>query len=214
MADAPGRFVWYELMTPDVEAAKVFYADVVGWGTTNALMPGSAYSFFTTGEKRICGLLELPAGARAGGAIPFWIGFIEVDDVDAAADRVWELGGTVYVPPKDIPGRRRFSVFADRQQATVGLLKWLKVRREPSPEPGAPGGVGWHELLAVDREAAWSFYSRLLEWRKEGAIAGPMGLYQPFSAGGQTIGAMVTSRPWCRPPSGSTTSTSAILMRP
>lgn len=89
MADAPGRFVWYELMTPDVEAAKVFYADVVGWGTTNALMPGSAYSFFTTGEKRICGLLELPAGARAGGAIPFWIGFIEVDDVDAAADRVW-----------------------------------------------------------------------------------------------------------------------------
>ena len=195
MADAPGRFVWYELMTPDVEAAKVFYADVMGWGTTNASMPGSAYSFFTAGETRICGLLELPAGARAGGAIPFWIGFIEVNDVDAAADRVWELGGTVYVPPKDIPGRRRFSVFADRQQATVGLLKWLKVRPEPSPEPGEPVGVGWHELLAVDREAAWSFYSRLLEWRKEGAIAGPMGLYQPFSAGGQTIGAMVTKPP-------------------
>ena len=28
-----GQFVWYELMTPDTEAAKRFYAPITGWGT-------------------------------------------------------------------------------------------------------------------------------------------------------------------------------------
>ncbi|HUP00208.1 MAG TPA: VOC family protein, partial [Gemmatimonadota bacterium] len=28
-----GKFVWYELMTTDTEAAKAFYSDVVGWST-------------------------------------------------------------------------------------------------------------------------------------------------------------------------------------
>ena len=30
---ATGRFVWYELMTSDPDAAIAFYTDVVGWGT-------------------------------------------------------------------------------------------------------------------------------------------------------------------------------------
>ena len=28
-----GQFVWYELTTPDVDAAKKFYPVVAGWGT-------------------------------------------------------------------------------------------------------------------------------------------------------------------------------------
>jgi predicted enzyme related to lactoylglutathione lyase len=36
MVDSHGRFVWYELMTTDSEAAKAFYAKVVGWGTRDA----------------------------------------------------------------------------------------------------------------------------------------------------------------------------------
>ena len=37
MSNSHGRFVWYELMTSDVEAAKAFYAEVVGWGTKGRL---------------------------------------------------------------------------------------------------------------------------------------------------------------------------------
>ena len=29
-----GRFVWYDLMTPDPDAATEFYTKVAGWGTT------------------------------------------------------------------------------------------------------------------------------------------------------------------------------------
>ena len=55
MANSHGRFVWYELMTTDMEAAKAFYAEVVGWGTQDASMPGMAYTMFTAGRRRSAG---------------------------------------------------------------------------------------------------------------------------------------------------------------
>ena len=58
--------------------------------------------------------------------------------------------------------------------------------------PGALGGVGWHELLAADWEKAWTFYRELFGWQKAAADIGPMGTYQLFSAGGETIGGMFT----------------------
>ena len=55
MVSSHGRFVWYELTTTDVEAAKAFYAEVVGWGTQDASMPGVAYTLFTAGGARSAG---------------------------------------------------------------------------------------------------------------------------------------------------------------
>ena len=59
----------------------------------------------------------------------------------------------------------------------------------------APGRVGWHELLAADWEKALAFYGELFGWQKADADVGAMGTYQLFSAGGQTIGGMVTKPP-------------------
>jgi len=42
VTESHGRFSWYELLTTDMEAARTFYADVVGWGTQDASAPGEA----------------------------------------------------------------------------------------------------------------------------------------------------------------------------
>jgi predicted enzyme related to lactoylglutathione lyase len=55
--------------------------------------------------------------------------------------------------------------------------------------------VSWHELLAADWEKAFAFYGELFGWQKADADIGPMGTYQLFSAGGQTIGGMFTKPP-------------------
>src|ERR1700730_5116375 len=109
MANAHGRFVWYELMTTDMEAAKTFYADVVGWGTQDATMPGIAYSVFSAGETSVSGLRDLQEDARKSGLRPSWLGYVGVSDVDAAADRIKKLGGGVHVPPKEISHIHRLS---------------------------------------------------------------------------------------------------------
>jgi hypothetical protein len=194
MIDSQGRFVWYELMTTDMEAARAFYGDVVGWGTEDASSPEMGYTLFTTGGGSVSGLMGLSPDARKRGAKPSWIGYVGADDVDDTAERIKSLGGLVHVPPNDIPKVSRFSVVADPQRALLGLLKWLKPGLGQPAELGTPGRVGWYELLAADCDKALAFYGKLFGWQRADAVdLGEMGTYQLFSAGGrQPIGGMVT----------------------
>jgi uncharacterized protein len=191
VVDTHGRFVWYELVTTDIEAAKVFYGKVIGWGTQDTSMPGLAYTLFTAGEVPIGDLIELPENAR-NAAGPHWLGYVAVDDVDAAAERIKQLGGAVQVPPTDLPDICRFAVVADPQMATLALIKGVRPRQEPSAEPDKAGHVGWHELLAADWEKAFAFYAELFGWQRAESHVGPVGTYQQFSAGRTTIGGIFT----------------------
>ena len=138
MVSSHGCFVWYELTTTDAEAAKAFYADVVGWGLRDASMPGAAYTLFTADEVAVAGLMGLPDEARTMGAQSRWTGYVGVDDVDAATDRLRHLGGTVYVPPTGCPRyqplfRRRRSASGD---ARPGQGAELRPRVSPLPLAG------------------------------------------------------------------------------
>jgi predicted enzyme related to lactoylglutathione lyase len=100
-------------MTPDMEAARAFYADVLGWGARNASMPGMAYRVLTVEDTPVAGLMSLPEEACRASVAPHWIGYVGVDDVDTTAMRVKALGGTVHVPPTDVMNISRFSIIAD-----------------------------------------------------------------------------------------------------
>lgn len=195
MLNFHGRFVWYELITTDVQSAKIFYSRVMDWGVLDASVPGRAYALFTAGNALVGGLMDLTKEAREMGGSSGWVGYVEVSDVDATAHHIKHLGGAVHVPPTDVPNISRFCIFADPQTARLAVLKWLKPARGQLAELGAPGHVGWHELLAADWEKALNFYVELFGWQKADTETGEMGTYQFFSAGGQTVGGIVTKPP-------------------
>jgi predicted enzyme related to lactoylglutathione lyase len=194
MVDYPGHFAWYELITTDMAAAKTFYAEVVGWSVQDASTPDLTYTLFTSEGASVGGLMDLPEEARKLGATPRWMGYVGVNDVDATADRIKRLGGALYVPPTNT-NIGRISVVADPQAATLGLVKGLKPGQQKPAELGKPGRVGWHELLAADREKAFAFYGELFGWQKAAADVDPNDTYQLFSAGGRTIGGTCAKRP-------------------
>jgi len=74
--------------------------------------------------------------------------------------------------------------------ATFVLFKWQHPDRAQPVDTATRSRVGWHELLAGDREQAWSVYSELFGWQKTKTDA--KGTYQQFAAGGQTLGGMMT----------------------
>jgi predicted enzyme related to lactoylglutathione lyase len=195
MVQSNSSFVWYELMTTDMEAAKAFYSNVLGWGARDASMSGAAYQLLTVENTPVAGLTNLPEEAHRAGVVSQWLGYVGVDDVDAVTMRVGELGGMVHVPPTDVPAISRFSVIADPQGATVALIKGLKPREMPSHALGAQGQGSWHELLASNWEKAFTFYAALFGWQKTEAQQGMMGTYQQFSVAGETIGGMFTKPP-------------------
>ncbi len=195
VVNSRGHFVWYELITTDKDAAMTFYTKVMGWGAWDASTPGRTYILFTDGNTSVSGLMNMPDDARNEGSIPYWLGYVGVNDVDAAAERVRRLGGALLVPPTEVPGVSRFSVFSDPQMAKLALFKWLNPDQEQPTEPERLGRVGWHELLAADWEKAWAFYGELFGWQKADADTDELGTYQLFSAGGRTIGGMLTKPP-------------------
>jgi predicted enzyme related to lactoylglutathione lyase len=183
------NFVWYELMTTDVGAATAFYANLLGWEATDVSQPGMAYHVFTIGGERGAGAMTLPEPARQNGARPGWGGYIGVDDVDAAADKLKGLGGQVHMGPADIPGVGRFAAVSDPQGVMFTLF-----RGDGEAGSGPDQAVGWRELFTGDREAAFGFYAAMFGWTKgEAHDMGAHGIYQLFLAGGpEPLGGMMS----------------------
>jgi predicted enzyme related to lactoylglutathione lyase len=123
------------------------------------------------------------------GAPPHWMGHVQVEDVDKTAARAKELGGKVYVEPRDIEKVGRFSVIADPQGAVISVFK-------PSSDMQAheikAGEFCWTELYTTDLESAWLFYSDILGWKKMNDMdMGPMGTYRIFGVGEKQLGGMM-----------------------
>lgn len=121
----PGTFVWNELVTADTEGCKRFYGALVGWQAHEvavAMPEGTiTYTLFKRDGREVAGMMKMEGPAWTG-IPPHWMAYIEVEDVDAAVARVAALGGTVCVPPTDIPEVGRFSVIKDPAGATVSLM--------------------------------------------------------------------------------------------
>ena len=122
MPTSPKSFVWYELMTSDMDAAEAFYRAVIGWDAQAWAHPDMRYTIMSAGGKPVAGLMEIPDDARAAGARPGWLGYIHADDVDAATKAVSAAGGKVHRQPADIPEVGRFSVVADPEGAMFTLF--------------------------------------------------------------------------------------------
>ena len=117
---AHGTFCWTELATTNSVAAKSFYSQLLGWEMKSCEMDGVEYSEIIAAGRPVGGIHQM--GAEFGGAPSHWMAYVAVDDVDASARRVEELGGKVCVPPNDIPGVGRFCVINDPTGATLSLI--------------------------------------------------------------------------------------------
>jgi len=119
-----GAFSWSELQTTDVDGAKKFYTELLGWTTEDFPSEEMAYTIVKAGDEPVGGIMALPS--QASGAQPHWGVYITVDDVDATTRRAHELGATIIVPPMDIKDVGRFSIIQDLQGAIFSVITYLR----------------------------------------------------------------------------------------
>jgi uncharacterized protein len=118
LVNEPGAFTWSELSTSDLARSKAFYSEVFGWGWGGA----DEYAEAQVAGRTIGGVMPRPAEMPA--EVPdSWLVYFGTADVDADAKKAGDLGGTVVVPPTDIPNTGRFAVFLDPQGAAFALFK-------------------------------------------------------------------------------------------
>lgn len=199
MPNNHGDFLWYELMTVDADSAARFYGGLLGWDFQPAGQEGMDYRTFAKDGEGIGGLMALTDEMTAGGARPMWAGYVTVDDVDASAARITELGGTVMMGPQDIPGVGRFAFAADPSGAPFYIMKGSVEGGETTSfskyEP-REGHCAWNELATADQPGADAFYTALFGWEKADTMdMGEMGPYDMYANGDYTLGAIMGKPP-------------------
>jgi predicted enzyme related to lactoylglutathione lyase len=153
----PGRFVWRDLMTKDVNAAKRFYGGLFGWSFENAKRGEHPYVLARLGGSPVAGIVDVGSIADAG---PQWISYVAVADVDKTAALVQSNGGKVLAAPRNVGSIARAAVVTDPQGAPLGLAQ---LRREvPDPAQPSTGHFFWQEYLARDAAEALTFYKGLI----------------------------------------------------
>lgn len=120
VVDAPGAMAWCDLMTPDHDAARDFYAEVFGYNYEDVGAEGVSYARFTVPDA------DRPAGGIGGtdpsaeNAPAVWSVCFQVGDVDDVVRRVREAGGSVMEDPIEFPyGRLAVVAGPDRESFAV-----------------------------------------------------------------------------------------------
>ena len=156
----PGVPCWLDIMLPDPQAGKDFYAALFGWEFENAAPEGSPEPYYIA---RLRGKnVAAVGGPYTGDVPPSWNTYTAVDSVDRAAERIRKAGGTVVAGPMDVPEAGRMAVFTDAQGAASSV--W-----EPKSFVGAqlvnePGTWNFSELHTSDPDAAARFYRSVFDW--------------------------------------------------
>lgn len=190
MTNPHGSFIWYELITRDAAKALDFYTRVVGWQSHASRGAGFTYHHLRAPDGAdVGGIMEM-----ADGPPPGWLAYIGVEDVDRQAERVKAAGGTVHVPPTDIPDVGRFALVADPHGAAFYIMRGFSEDSSTAFDHRAPGHIGHNELYAGNLDEAFVFYAGQFGWRKGQSMdMGEMGIYQLFNRSDDfPLGGMMT----------------------
>lgn len=181
MSYIPGKPVWFELATPDHDAAQRFYGEVFDWKTESVPMgPDGNYVMFkpTAGQPH-SGLVELR------GPHPHWVAYVSVEDVDAVAAAGAKRGGKVIMDAFDVPGVGRMAGVADPEGAVLMAFRAETADDPADPEAAASGTFCWIELMADDPAAATAWYQGVFGYDAAETMQMDQGPYTVLSRDGK-----------------------------
>ncbi|MBV9265422.1 MAG: VOC family protein [Acidobacteriaceae bacterium] len=116
----PGSAAWHDLAAVDWQSEFAFYSDLFGWSKSDALDMGPAgtYQIFSAGSEPIGGMMNRMDASQT----PGWLFYFNVDDINAAIDRVKQHGGTIVHGPSVVPGGQQIAHCLDTQGAIFGIV--------------------------------------------------------------------------------------------
>ena len=121
-----GNFHWNELLTSDVERAKRFYGETIGWTFQPMPMPdGATYWMAMMAGKPVAGIF--PTNRPEYKGVPeAWMSYLAVDDVDARVKKAAAAGAKLMKPIFDIPDVGRLAILTEPGGAGVGWITPVK----------------------------------------------------------------------------------------
>ena len=200
MPNPVGSFIWYELMTPDPDAAAAFYGPVVGWTITRESDPGAGaldYRHILRSDGgHLGGVLRLTGEMTSNGSRPCWMPYFNVKSVDAEVAAIEAQGGKALMPTVDIEVGK-IAMVLDPQSIPIYVMRPKPPAGKENEssdvfDPAKPQHVRWNELTSPDQAASMKFYHKHFGFEFNNKMPmGEMGDYWFIEHHGQTLGAIM-----------------------
>ncbi len=118
---APGHVGWHELYAGEYKAAFDFYSKQFGWTKVRDFDMGEMGNYLIYGDgsgEDSGGMMNRPSGLP----VSFWQFYFSVPDIDSAALRIADNGGTITFGPMQVPGGSWIVNAQDPQGAHFALV--------------------------------------------------------------------------------------------
>ncbi|MFE1902908.1 VOC family protein [Streptomyces gardneri] len=157
MAARPeGTPVWTDAMFTDVEGAKVFYGDVLGWTFGESSSEYGNYTQAYKNGKAVAAVVP-PMPGQNGEAQSAWCLYFSSPDVRATAEKIRSEGGTVLMEPMDVGTFGSMCIAKDPTGATFGI--WQPGDHEGFELEGETGSFAWAEVFTRDPAKSDAFFT-------------------------------------------------------
>lgn len=120
----PGHFGWHELYAHDWGQVFGFYETLFGWRKGEAIDLGAmgTYQLFHAKDAPMDGMATGGMMSLPGPPAPSWLYYVNVEEIDAATERLRQAGGAIINGPMEVPGGMWVVQAADPQGANFAIL--------------------------------------------------------------------------------------------
>lgn len=121
-----GEICWQELTTTDLNAAKTFYKELLGWNMEQSKMTNIEYSEIHLDGNAVGGMMQITKDwGENWEQIPSgWMTYMAVDDVDSTVEKIKENKGEICMPAFDMPGVGRMAVAKDPSGVSFSIISF------------------------------------------------------------------------------------------
>ncbi|MEU4078316.1 hydrolase [Streptomyces venezuelae] len=151
-----GTPVWADAMFKDVEVAKTFYGDVLGWTFGESSSEFGNYTQAYKGGKAVAAVVP-PMPGQDGEAQSTWCLYFASADVAATAEKIRAAGGTVLMEPMQVGDFGSMCIAQEPSGAVFGL--WQAGQHEGFELEGESGSYAWAEVFTREPAKTDPFFT-------------------------------------------------------
>ncbi|MER8033053.1 VOC family protein [Streptomyces bauhiniae] len=155
-----GTPCWADAMFTDLEGAKRFYGDVLGWTFGESSSEYGNYTQAYADGKAVAAIVPPMPGQESPSQ---WCLYFASEDAAATAAKVKENGGEVLMEPMRVGDFGAMAIAREPSGAVFGI--WQGDAHEGFEAVATPGAYCWAELFTREPEKADAFLSGVFPYR-------------------------------------------------
>ena len=165
MASRPlGTPVWTDAMFTDLEGAKSFYGDVLGWTFGESASEYGNYTQAYKNGKAVAAVVP-PMPGQDGEPQSAWCLYFASPDAAATAEKIKAAGGSLLMEPMQVGDFGSMCLAQDPTGVVFGV--WQAGAHEGFELQGEAGSYVWAEVFTREPAKADAFYTEVFGFRSK-----------------------------------------------